>query len=523
MRMAIRKGPVLPNWLWLLVSGCLTILAFPPFPTGFLAYFSLLPLIYVLVRDDFHLALEKGFLFGVVFNAGLMYWLAFNSGTEWYWALLSMIASVLFLALNYALISWLIGIIGRRLGKQAALLSLPFIYAAVEFVRSYGVMGFTWNNLAYTQSRALPLIQMAAFAGTFGITLWIVWINVLLFLLLESANRRRSFRLVTILMLVFLVPTLVGLIRMRSYPSDPDRPSAQIGWIQPNVDPNQKWGRKLFDRNMQQLLDMTDAVTAEPCDLVIWPETATPTYLRKNWRGTLDRILRHITRRDVHLLTGVPDYEWHSEEGLKVYNAAFFLAPNSRRIQDYRKIQLVPMGEYVPLNSLFPSLKEINMGQGNFSPGREVKVFELPLRSSGQTQSDSILAFSCGICFESSFSHIIREGARKGSEMLVIITNDSWFGLTSGPYIHAEIARFRAIENGIPVVRCGNTGISMLIDPLGRVEAKLDFGRSGYLRAEVPQGRAATLFVKFGNWIGYLCVGITGILLIFSISKRKNQ
>jgi len=509
-----------PGWLWIVISGLLTVSAFPPSPFGFLAYFGLVPFLYVLVREDFQLAFEKGLLFGIVLNLGVMYWLAFNMGTEWYWSLLSMIASVLFLALNYGLIGFLVGVIGRRLGKTAAILTFPVLYTAVEFVRSFGTLGFTWNNLCYTQSHALQLIQMASFTGPFGISLWIAVINVLIYGLLFTREKRRLMIYVSVLLLLFLIPETYGLFRLRMRPAEQKR-ELQVGLIQPNVDPNAKWGRESFDQNMQLLHDLTDLAAAQPLDLVVWPETATPTYLRRNWRGTLDKIFQHITRLNVHLLTGAPDYEFQEDGNYRVYNSTFFLKPDSREIEDYRKNQLVPMGEYVPLNELFPALRDINLGQGNFSPGEDVRVFGMPVRVSDEAAADTSLQFCSAICFESSFSQLIRRSTHLGAELLVIVSNDSWFGLTSGPYLHAEIARFRAIENNIPVVRSANTGVSMIIDSRGRVQKKLEFGRSGWLADTVAQGNPDTFFVKFGNWIGCLCVGIAGSILLISIAKRK--
>ena len=141
------KNPVanrlqsIPNWVLILTSGILTVAAFPPLPLGFLAYVSLVPLMLLFMKEDYHLGFEKGYLFGLLLNLGIMYWLAFNEGTQWHWAMLSMIAAVLYLALNYGLIGFLVGIIGRRWGARAGLWSWPVVWVAVEVLRSYGKNG----------------------------------------------------------------------------------------------------------------------------------------------------------------------------------------------------------------------------------------------------------------------------------------------------------------------------------------------------------------------------------------------
>jgi len=511
------------RWLLILLSGILSVLAFPPLHLGFLAFFALVPLIKAFCDDEFHLGFEKGLIFGIILNLGIMYWLALNKGTIWYWATLSMISSVLFLALNYAVIGWLIGFIGRRLGRSFGIWSFPIIWTAVEYLRTFGTLGFTWNNLCYTQAQAVQLIQSAAVVGSYGISAWIVVINVLIFQLLENLdNYRRIARRLAIIMALFLIPAVYGMLVLKAPINESDRRSVRVGLIQPNVDPNAKWDQEFFKSNMQLLHDLTDSVATLPLDLVVWPETAPPTFLRRNYRGALDRIRAHIAALDANLLTGVPDYEGQQAEGYKYYNATFLLRPNSDEIEDYRKMQLVPFGEYIPLSHYFPDLNDLNLGQGNFEAGNAMKIFHMPLKVDRKMVSDSVLTFNSVICYESTFPAIVRKAARQGSELLVIVSNDAWFGNASAPFLHAEIARFRAIENHIPVVRSANTGISMILDQYGRTIQYLAFGHSGWLSATLPQGRPNTVFVKYGNWPAALCV-ITALLLTgYSVIKRRQ-
>jgi len=514
----------LPKWILILISGLLTVAAFPPSPLGFLAYFSLVPLIFVFVKDDFYLGFEKGFLFGVILNFGVLYWLAFNKGTEWYWALLSMISAVLFLALNYGVIGILIGIIGKRFGKAVGIWSFPVIWVAIEFIRSFGTLGFTWNNLCYTQSNAIQLIQFASISGSYSVSFWIVLVNILIYnIIFSPLNKKRVFTYITTILLLFLIPEIYGISVLHKSGKKSGSRTLHVGLVQPNVDPNTKWERKSYKDNMQLLHDLTDSVMVNPQDLVVWPETATPTYLRRNRRHSLNKIIEHISALGVFLVTGVPDYEWTSSEEYKVYNAVFLLRPNSHNIESYRKIRLVPLGEYIPLSGIFPELNNLNIGQGNFSAGKEVNVFQVPLKVTESQSSDTTLFFTTVVCYESTFPDIVREGARKGSEMLIVVSNDAWFGFTSAPFLHAEISRFRAIENGIPVVRSANTGISMIVDSHGRVLRKIGLGKLGWLSAEIQQGNPKTLYVKFGNWFGYLCVLISGGFLIVGFVRSVKS
>jgi|UPI0003A02BE7 apolipoprotein N-acyltransferase len=512
----------IPTPVLILISGLLTILAFPPLPTGFLAYFALVPLIYVFWRADFHLGFEKGYCYGIILNLGILYWLALNKGTTWYYATLSMIAAVLFVALNYGAIGLLWGYIGRAAGKNLALVALPFVWVAVEFLRTFGTLGFTWNNLAYTQSQAVQLIQMAAIIGPTGLSLWVVTLNVLNFALIRRLIHRESvLQLVLIIGTLFLIPTIYGgIVLTRSNP-DRERCPVTVGLIQPNVDPNEKWDRDSFRLNMQMLHDLTDSVAQQPCDLIVWPESATPTFLRRNHFYSLTNIFEHLDRLQTNLLTGAPDYEYQPNGVTKIYNSTFLLQANSREILDYRKMRLVPFGEYIPLSGYFPELKQLNLGQGNFDAGEEMRVYTIPLKCH-RGKTDSLLALHSVVCYESTFPEIVRLGALKGSELLVIVSNDAWFGPTSAPYLHAEISRFRAIENRLPVVRAANTGVSLFLDEYGRELARLSFGEQGYLTATLQQGKPATIFVRWGNWVGKLSVIVAFAGLLYSFITRKK-
>ena len=512
-----------PNWLLILSSGLLTVAAFPPLPLGFLAYVGLIPLMLLFLKEDYHLGFEKGYLFGLLLNLGVLYWLAFNKGTEWYWATLSMLAGVLYLALNYGLIGWLVGYIGRRWGPRVGLWSWPLVWVAVEYLRSFGNMGFTWNNLCYSQSSATQLIQFVAVTGANGVSGLVVLVNVLLITIWLPSGDGWRLRLRPLLLIVglFLLLELYGAAQLRS-PSDGVRGRrVQVALIQPNVDPNKKWDRDSFYTVMQQLHDLSDSAACAPRDLIVWPETATPTYLRKNRGRSLDRIYGHLTQLQSHLLTGVPDFEFKDDESYQVYNATFLLRPDDRRIESYRKMKLVPFGEYIPLAELFPNLNNLNLGQGLFRPGSEATVFRIPLTVDTRANLDSTLDFSSVICFESTFPHIVRQGIHKGAELLTIVTNDAWYGNNSAPHLHMQIARFRAIENRVPVVRSANTGISCIYDARGRILAQLGFGETGWLSAELEQGGPPTFYTRFGNWFGVLNVIALCVLLGFSLMRRK--
>ncbi len=507
---------VLSSRLAPLLSGLLIAVAFPPFPTGFLAWIALLPLLASFIHDDFHMGFEKGFFYGIVLNLGILYWLSINQGTQWYYSLLSMLASVAFLAMFYGLAGSVVGIIGRKMGKIAGILSLPVVFTAMEWLRSLGSLGFTWNNLCYTQSSYLPLIQIVSFTGPFGLSLWIYLVNSLVFLLIYCWKEEKN-RWASLLAVTFLFPLLFGsLILIGSWGESSVSQKLTVSVVQPNIDPNEKWNGNMYETNFERLFQLSrNEIINHNSEFVLWPETAVPTNLRINQRNSLTRVKRFVDDFEIPLMTGAPNYHRVNDQ-YQFYNSVFLIKPEQETPDIYSKIHLVPFGEYIPLSEYFEELKNLNLGQGNFIAGKNITVFKL-------IQSGASVFITSAVCFESSFSSLIRDGVNKGSQILAILTNDAWFGNSPAPYLHAAIARFRAVENHIPVVRAANTGISMIIDKNGRVLKKSAFNEKTALTATINIDKESTFYTKTGNWIGVVCVTIMILFTGLTFFRRNNE
>ncbi|MBN2281186.1 MAG: apolipoprotein N-acyltransferase [Candidatus Marinimicrobia bacterium] len=499
-----------------LVSGVLIIFSFPPFNVGFLAWVAMVPLLASLYLDDFYLGFAKGFVYGFFLNLGILYWLGVNQGTYWYFSMLSMISGVLFLAIFYGLAVSVVGYIGRRAGKSMALFAFPFVFVAMEWLRSLGTMGFTWNSLCYTQSPYLALMQIVSVVGPFGLSLWVYGLNTLIFVILAFPKEVR-WRFVSIFAILFLFPIFFGgLVLLGSGRGLENDWKITATVVQPNVDPNEKWSRENYQSNMDLLYDLSRReIINHDTDLLVWPETAVPTYLRINRRNSLMDIYNFLKENNTVLITGAPDYSIKDKQ-YEYYNSVFYLNNKNSTPETYRKIRLVPFGEYIPFSETFEDLKKLNLGQGNFIAGDEITVFKYH-------RNDYDIHMTAAVCFESSFSSLIRQGVKQGSQLLAVVTNDSWFGNTSAPYLHGQIARFRAVENRIPVVRAANTGISMIIDKYGRVLKKSRFNEKTALTEKVAIGREKTFYSKTGNWIGVLCVITMFLLVIVTFFGRKNE
>ncbi len=205
------------------------------------------------------------------------------------------------------------------------------------------------------------------------------------------------------------------------------------------------------------------------------------------------------------VLAGYPDARLSTNGSVLTHNAAGLVLPNGKFAGQYEKIHLVPFGERVPFQGLLPFLGKIDLGQAEWTPGTHPVVFTAGGAS-----------FGVLICFESIFPDLARRYALEGTQYLVNITNDEWFGKSAGPVQHAEMAILRSVELGLSTARCANTGISMLIDPYGRVVERTPLFREALLTGDVWVGTGPTLFLQWGDWITSLCLGLVLILVVIA-------
>jgi len=248
----------------------------------------------------------------------------------------------------------------------------------------------------------------------------------------------------------------------------------------------------------------------EGAEIVIWPETAIPTYLVQE-PPSMAYMRRIVSDLKIPVLTGTVFYETARPREYIYFNSAILLEPNNNGYQLYSKMHLVPVSEKIPFSERYKILRDIHLGQADFSSGRQQTVFNL----------DS-LKFGTLICFESAFPGFANNYARMGADFLVIITNDMWFGRTSLFEQHAMMASFRAIENRIPVVRAGNTGISLAFDKRGYLLAKSSVFEKEYIMAKIHPERSMSAYNTVGDIIPQAATLISLIALAVAIWKRKG-
>lgn len=514
------------NLLLSLTTGVLLSLSFPPLKFGFLAYIALIPLFFLLEDKNYKESIRWGFLTGLFINLGTLYWISWVTVP-------GAIAAILYLPVYLIIYAILHTFIRLRLGEKYLYLSVPFLWTGVEYLRSLGVLGFPWCSLAYTQSYYLSLIQYVSFSSVYGVSFWVVSINVIILLLLRNlADIRKIILYFIILITLFVIPWIYGKIVIPDENGIPEE-KIRVALIQGNIDPYLKWDDAFLESNLQIYEDLTREAAACKPQLVIWPETAVPDYLRVS-NLYLTRLRELVMDLNVPLITGAPDFRYMKDETYETYNAAFLLKPNYGGFDVYQKIHLVPFGERVPFTESIPFLKNflesLEMGEGNFSPGHNVVSFHVPLnlaRTSNQESANrrSHISVPVIICFESLFPEMTRKFILAGADIMVIITNDAWFKKSAAPFHHAQVAVFRAIENRVSIARCANTGVSMFIDPYGKTQKATRIFEKAAIVDNIPLRRETTFFTKHGNvfTIAITLLNIVPLVAAVFFSKKHEE
>ena len=485
-----------------IISGFLTGLAFHPLGLGFLAWVSFVPLIHV-----FNISLLKkniiyGYVFGLSFNLTAFYWIGVNSGADFITVLGSLFAAVFYLAFFWAGAGFLFSLISKGDQHISGNIFFPFIIVLIEYVRSFGALGFPWSNLALTQSNYIYFIQFIEVTGTYGVSFFIIGFNVILYNVTQK--KISLLKGLSFISLILIGLSIAGAGRILSLPKSNQKISVAV--VQPNVNPNTKW------QNKKEIIAFMDSLHQESIkfkpDLIVFPETALPSYLVRDSR-TRGALQRKVDSSGIPLLTGTIHTSFENNSRY-YYNSSMFIIPQ-KEYELYSKIHLVPFAEYDLLPFIFHPLTKlnINIDRGNFKSGNNYKIFKY-----------EDLLFSNLICYESSIPNISRTFVSNGAEFLVIQANDGWLGSSFGPYQHFELARLRAIENRIPVVRCANTGISGIINFDGSIKEKVKLNEEKIIFESLSTNKNGSFFTKYGD-IFAIIISIT-FLIIISYSRCRK-
>jgi len=516
------------------LSGVLLVLSFPTFDLFPLAWVALSPLLVILHQNriDRRQALLAGYVFGLAFFFGTVYWVYHSINVYGHVPLVPSFLIVVGLCAYLAVYPAVFAVLYAHLIRKTdlpVLIVAPVLWTPLEFARSYALTGFPWSSLGYSQYKLLPLIQVSDITGIYGVSFLVMACNgaVADLFLLKSRQKLRPLysRLPTAagFMGLFLVMTCVfgyGFYRLSGEGSGR---TIKASIVQGNIEQDVKWDLGYRTSVLDTYQTLSRAASGEEPDLIVWPETALPFVFGRE--AALTSSFTEFQRRlGSYVLSGTilarerpggkvllregPPAAGHSVPETPHYtNSAVLLDRDGNVSYIYDKIHLVPFGEYVPLRSLLFFVDKLAYGIGDYIPGDSHVKAVTPFGSFGTL-----------ICYEIIFPGLVRKFFSQGGDFIVTITNDAWFGTTHGPYQHFSMAVFRAIENRKPVIRAANTGISGFIDSRGRIGRTLPLFMQGVITSKVQTDRTLTVYTKYGDIFSYLCI-VSALLLL--LLKRK--
>ncbi|MBW2651143.1 MAG: apolipoprotein N-acyltransferase [Deltaproteobacteria bacterium] len=500
-----------------LISGLLIFLSFPKVDAGFLVWIALVPLFYALRDADLPDAFRTGFIAGLVYNTGLIYWVVFvivhYGNLPFYAGVSVMLLLAIYLSLYPAL--FCVGVVYfRRKGMRAVLIA-PLLWTSLEYLKAHLFSGFPWEDLAYSQHEYLSMIQVADITGIYGITFLIVLLNCVVYncisglLLSSGGEKKRLLPEIIVGLGLLLLVSGYGIYRIDNLKNAAKHlDSVDVLLVQGNIDQSVKWSPEYQADTMNTYRDMSADASKRGASLIVWPETAMPFYFQ-NYDDKSRSVIDTARETNSWLLFGSPGYR---REGGKTsfHNSAYLISPEGAISGRYDKVHLVPFGEYVPLHDILFFVDKLVEGAGDFTPGGEIVPLSMGDRKVGVL-----------ICYEGIFPEISREYRLKGAGLLINITNDAWYGNTSAPYQHLTMAAFRAIENRTYLIRAANTGISAIVDPTGKIVSRTALFERTTLSGPVKFTRQNTFYSRYGNVFACSCIAF--LLIGFLISLRRKD
>jgi len=491
------------NLLLALLSGFMLTASFPPSPFYFLVWFALVPFLKSIEGETPMAALRLGFAAGLAHYLTLIYWIIIVMGQYGHLPLPVSVSILilfsLYLSIYLALFAWGYSLIGRSfLGsfKTAGL------WVALEYVRANIFTGFPWCLLGHTQYMNLEAIQVADLVGAYGTSFVIVLSGALIYGLLLEQNLGR-WKLEAPLVLLTLALTLgYGFYRMSD--SRPPQGSVRVAIVQGSIDQSIKWNPAYQEKSVQIYGTLTLQSRPFGPDLVVWPETAVPFFFQDG-EPLARRVLDTAREVGAYIIFGSPAYR-RERGSVSFLNRAYLASPTAEIIGSYDKVHLVPFGEYVPMKRFLPFVQRLVVSVGDFLAGEKVAPLNFPKAAAGVL-----------ICFESIFPELGRAMTKQGATLLVNLTNDAWYGMSSAPFQHFSMAVFRAVENRRPMVRAANTGISAFILPNGKIMEQSGLFTEALLTKEIPlPGPALTLYTRYGDLFANALTNISAVNIFYA-------
>lgn len=503
------------DWVAATASALLLILSFPNFEFWFLAWIGLVPLLIAIARRPSPgRALLLGWTTGTLFFYVTCYWLTYSM--IHYGGVPTLVAYVLLLpaaivvglfpGLAMMLVAWAV----KRWGDGGLLLA-PVFWTALEWLR-LEVTGQLWNALGYSQAFKPALIQPANWGGVYAVSFLIVLINSTIALIVLQRSARRIAVTCIVVVLATLVIVLSRYITVESFSSSGFQKPIRIVALQPNVPMTAiktvAETKELLDRHLTL---STKALANAPRDgsvvnLVIWPES--PMNFTYAQSREFQQLVASFTRENrTYLLFN----SLEPAPGNGSYNSALLINEQGERISQYDKIRLMPFGEYVPLPQWLPGASLITGIVGEFTPGNEYTLMPVEMYRVGVF-----------ICIESAYPWAPRRMAQQRADLLINISNDGYLGPTAVMRQHLANVIFRAVENGRPVMRVTNSGLSAEIDHKGKINDLTGPFQTDVRVWTYQPSEVYTVYKEFGDWFVYICAAITALFVAATLVVQRR-
>jgi len=463
-------------------------------------------------------ALLFGVVAGLVFFVGTVHWIAgvlLNyGGLPWLGAEILFLLLALYLSSYYALFSWTFARLSRFTPSLCFWLA-PALWVGTEYLRAQILTGFPWCLLGYGLVDAFNISQIATWTGVYGLSFAAISVSALVAQILLRPSR------LAVLQLSGVAALILGLaLGLRWMGKEAVEPVHRVRIVQTNIDLDQKWDEVTKSSLLDELAKLS--VPSEPrqgnsssdsVHLILWPETPAAFYF--NHDPDFRRRMQNVaTAAGAYFFFGFVDFRPSASGNTRQdpYNSVAMLAPDGRAISQYDKVHLVPFGEYIPYQTLFFFVDKISTEAGNFKPGNRVVVAPLDNQRSAGTF----------VCYEAVVPDLVRQFVRDGSQLLVNVTNDAWFGESAAPTQHLAMARMRAIENRRYLLRAANNGISAIIDPDGRVVKTVPRNQRTFLEGHFSFETEMTAYSQYGDVFAWVCVVASMAVLVWKVLKREK-
>jgi apolipoprotein N-acyltransferase len=459
-----------------------------------------------------------GYAFGLGFFVAGLYWVAaalFVDIARFWWALpfavlglpalMSFYPATAMVAVRLATRRW-------RLPAAARICLFAVAWSAAEWGRGHWLSGFPWNLVGYVWSGGFPgsltVLQSTAWCGIYGLS-FITVLAASLPALLGTASlaplpRGRRIAPAVAAALLILLPVVAGTVRLALLPARST--GIWLRLVQPSIPETMKWDPDAAATNFDRLTELSGARAEHPLAAVLWPEAAIPFLLGRDpaHRAAIAAVAPENGGTKGYVITGTLHAEPESGPLSQIWNSVASIDRTGAILARYDKAHLVPFGEYVPFRDVLP-IGKITPGDLDLSAGPGAQTIALP----------GLPPFAPIICYEAIFPGAgVAPSSRPA--WILNVTNDAWYGRSSGPYQHFAIARTRAVEEGLPLVRVANNGISGVVDPAGRIVARTGLNDVTYADIALPAAAAPTLYAMVGDWIfvAMLALGLTAPLLL---------